>query len=268
LGVVEKVKGREAWSYDTICTVCRASIAPDEDVYVVGMHVIHEDCLSWLLDLRESRFREALKSLPLDARKELEELYKAKKAQQALQAPKQEQRVAPKELEEPDPVVLTREQRKILWQKARVIVSNALGKAGLRFVGEMRVDGMSTETYPRFVMAIRDRVTELLKEPRRLELKLHTYLKGFGDTDVYIDGEYLYTWRPIEPYVGAFQNWVHRVYNLLKTLAERGLLREEALKSEGGSAQSGSGGSSSAEEDLGDALDLGDAFIEWEGAPH
>lgn len=118
----------------------------------------------------------------------------------------------------------------------------------------MRVDGMSPETYPKFVVAIRGKVSELLKEPRKLELKLHTHLEGFGDTDVYVDGEYLYTWRPVEPYVGAFRNWVHRVYNLLKELAERGLLREEALRSEGSGGAAGE--------------DLGDAFIEWEGAPH
>jgi hypothetical protein len=124
---------------------------------------------------------------------------------------------------------LGRGERRALWKLARSVVDEALRAAGLRYVGEMRVDGMAPEPYSRFLLAIRDKVSELLKEPRRLEFKVQTYLKGFADTDVYVDGEYLYTWRPVEPYVGAFQNWVHRVYNLLRTLAERGLLKDEVL---------------------------------------
>jgi hypothetical protein len=109
------------------------------------------------------------------------------------------------------------------------VVDEALRTAGLRYVGEMRIDGMAPEPYSRFLFAIRDRVSAMLREPRRLELRVSTYGRGYADTDVYVDGEYLYTWRPPEPYVGAFWNWVHRVYNLLRTLAERGLLKEEVL---------------------------------------
>jgi hypothetical protein len=135
------------------------------------------------------------------------------------------------EPEEPvNPRALTREEKRILWSKARTIVDSALRETGLRYIGEMRIDGMSPETYPKFIVAIKERLSELLKEPKRLELRLHTYFKGYSDTDIYLDGEYIGTWRPIEPYVSAFKNWVHRVYNLLRELAERGLLKEEALR--------------------------------------
>jgi hypothetical protein len=273
--LVLRVKGSEAWSYDTICALCKCAVGPDQDVYVVGMHVLHEECLEWLLRQPEHRFREVLGHLPLDTHEELKALY-AERRLPATQLPQPPRETAPPPPppsaeapagagsagEQPDQRVLTREERRILWSRARAIVDSALRETGLRYVGEMRVDGMSTETYPRFVVAIRGRVSELLREPRKLELKLHTHFKGFGDTDVYVDGEYLYTWRPPEPYVGAFWNWVHRVYNLLKELAERGLLKEEALRSEAGGSGSEGGGGGGAEEGL------GDAFIEWEGAPH
>lgn len=129
-----------------------------------------------------------------------------------------------------NPRALTREEKRILWSRARRIVDSALRETGLRYIGEMRIDGMSPETYPKFIVVIREKLTELLKEPKRLELRLHTHLKGYADTDIYLDGEYIWTWRPIEPYIGAFKNWVHRVYNLLRELAERDLLKEEALR--------------------------------------
>jgi hypothetical protein len=257
---VLRVKGIEAWSYDTICALCKGVIGPDQDVYVVGAHVLHEECLEWLLRQSEHKFREVLRHLPLDTRGKLEKLYAEKKLP-TVQPPKGAE--APAEVESaeelPDQRVLTREERRVLWSRARAIVDSALRETGLRYVGEMRIDGMAPEPYSKFLLVIRDRVSELLKEPRRVEFKIQTYLKGFADTDVYLNGEYLYTWRPIEPYVGAFRNWVHRVYNLLKELAERELLREEVFRS---SAQTKSGGSSNTEEDL------RDAFIEWEGTPH
>ena len=123
-----------------------------------------------------------------------------------------------------------------MWNKAREIVDKALKETGLRYVGEMRIDGMAPEPYTKFIFKIRDLVNEMLKEPKRLELKIHTYAKGFGDTDVYIDGEYIYTWRPPDPYIGAFWNWVHRVYNLLKTLAERDMLKETSSSSSSSSS--------------------------------
>jgi hypothetical protein len=71
--LVLRVKGSEAWSYDTICALCKGVIGPDQDVYVVGMHVLHAECLEWLLKQPEHKFREVLERLPLDMRKELEE---------------------------------------------------------------------------------------------------------------------------------------------------------------------------------------------------
>jgi hypothetical protein len=225
--LVLKVKGSEAWSYDTVCALCSCIIGPDQDVYVVGMHVFHGECLEWLLKQPEHKFKEVLKGLPLDTREELKKLYAEKK----LPTPPPPRAEAPAEAGElPDPRVLTREERRILWSRARAIVDSALKETGLRYVGEMRIDGMAPEPYSKFLLTIRDKVSELLKEPRRVEFKVQTYLKGFADTDIYLDGEYLGTWRPIEPYIGAFWNWVHRVYNLLKELAERELLKEDVFK--------------------------------------
>jgi vacuolar-type H+-ATPase subunit H len=434
--LVLRVKGSEAWSYDTVCALCNCMIGPDQDVYVVGMHVFHGECLEWLLKQPEHKFREVLKHLPLDTHEELKKLRaekklptppppKAEAPAEARSAPpgpgpstgaetsgggeryreivelvrrarevyldayaKYEQldskswefdeelsrlydrlidierefdeavkrgdtarardllaeaestanrfkellkaadefndralkewesirekaasqisdiiKSAPEPvrakirrsyigaLEErpdpisvyglfqshyswaadsiveklretlkyaekkspgtsgesqqkpaqasaetggagelPDPRVLTREERRVLWSRARAIVDSALKETGLRYVGEMRVDGMAPEPYSRFLLTIRDKVSELLKEPRRVEFKVQTYLKGYADTDIYLDGEYLGTWRPVEPYIGAFWNWVHRVYNLLKELAERELLKEDVFK--------------------------------------
>lgn len=428
--MVKRVKGSEAWAYDTICALCKGTISEDEDVYVVGMHVFHEKCLNWLLSQPESKFKEVLGLLPLDTHEELKKLYAERKPPTApppkAEAPAEAGSTPPgpgpsagaeasgggksyekivesvrkireiyldaytkyeqlqskvweyeeelwrlrdrlldirrefdeavkrgdtarardllaeaestasrfKELlkvadefnsralkewysirekaikqivdiakrlpksvrrkiyknyigtlddlldptvafalfrdyysemadsiveelrkklgqaekspgsseasqhqsageqagEQPDAQILTREERKILWSKARSIVDSALKEAGLRYVGEMRVDGLAPELYSKFLFAIRNKVSELLKEPERIEFKVHTYAKGYADTDVYIDGEYFGTWKPVEPYVGAFRNWVHRVYNLLKELAERGLLKEDVFK--------------------------------------
>jgi hypothetical protein len=72
-GLVLRVKGSEAWSYDTICALCKCTIGPDQDVYVVGAHVLHAECLEWLLRQPEHKFREVLGRLPLDMHEELEE---------------------------------------------------------------------------------------------------------------------------------------------------------------------------------------------------
>ena len=424
--MVKRVKGSEAWVYDTICALCKATVSEDEDVYVVGAHVFHEKCLNWLLSQPESKFKEVLGLLPLDTREELKKLYAERKlptapppkagapaeagstppgpgpstgaeasgggesygevkelvrkireiysdayakyeqldskaseyeeelwrlydrlidikrefneavergdttrardllteaestasrfkellkvadefnsraleewdsirekavsqiVDTAKHLPKLVRRkiyktyiralndledpIAPhalfrsyysemadsvveelrKKLEQaekspgssgatqqqsaggqPDARILTREERRILWSKAKSIVDSALREAGLRYVGEMRVDGLAPEPYTKFLFTIRDKVSGLLKEPKRVEFKVHTYAKGYADTDVYVDGEYFGTWRPVEPYIGAFGNWVHRVYNLLKELAERGLLKEDVFK--------------------------------------
>ena len=126
--------------------------------------------------------------------------------------------------------VLTREERRKLWGIARSIVDEALREAGRRHPSEMRVDGLSPD-YAKFLLALRERILKLVKEPKRLELRVETYGKGFGDTHVLIDGQYLYTWRPqFDTLRSSFWGWVRRVYNLLKELGERGLLKEEVLR--------------------------------------
>jgi hypothetical protein len=78
--LVVRVKGSEAWSYDTVCALCSCIIGPDQDVYVVGMHVLHGECLEWLLKQPEHKFREVLKHLPLDTHEELKKLYAERKS--------------------------------------------------------------------------------------------------------------------------------------------------------------------------------------------
>jgi hypothetical protein len=125
----------------------------------------------------------------------------------------------------PEVRILTREERRALWSKARSIVGSALKRAGLRHVGEMRVDGMAPEPYLEFLGGIREGVGRFLKEPKRVELRVYPATeKGLGRTDVFVDGDYWGTWSPPDPYVGSFRNWVHRVYNLLRDLAERDML--------------------------------------------
>ena len=131
---------------------------------------------------------------------------------------------------EPEERVLTREERRKLWGLARGVVDEALREAGHRHPSEMRVDGLSPD-YGKFLLALRERILKLVKEPSRVELRVETYGKGYGDTHVLIDGEYLYTWRPqFEGIVSSFWGWVRRIYNLLKELGERGLLKEEVLR--------------------------------------
>ena len=120
--------------------------------------------------------------------------------------------------------MLTREERGKLWGLARSIVDEALREAGHRHPSEMRVDGLGPD-YAKFLLALRDRILRLVKEPGRVELRVEAYGKGYGDTHVFIDGEYLYTWRPeYDTIKSSFWGWVRRVYNLLKELAERNIL--------------------------------------------
>jgi hypothetical protein len=142
--------------------------------------------------------------------------------------PKSEE--TPPEAELPETVILTREARAALWSRAKLIVSASLKAAEVRYVGEMRIDGMSPPHYSKFLFTIRDEIGKLLKEPKNVEFRVHTYMKGYADTDIFVGGEYFGTWRPPDPYIGAFWNWVHRIYNLLKYLGERGLLKEEVIK--------------------------------------
>jgi hypothetical protein len=245
--LVTRVRGREAWRYSERCTLCGGTIRSDEEVYVVGIDVLHEECLRRLLEYPEGRFREVLAQFSSSTRRELEEMRRAAAAAPAPARPEVATVTQGRSTGETGPAIagatpgpttttgppdageLGRGERRALWKLARSVVDEALRAAGLRYVGEMRVDGMAPEPYSRFIFAIRDRVSAMLREPRRLELRVSTYARGYADTDVYVDGEYIYTWRPPEPYVGAFWNWVHRVYNLLRTLAERGLLKDEVL---------------------------------------
>jgi len=248
----EKIKGIDAWKYDTLCIMCRCIIAPNEDVYVIGAHVFHEDCLNWLLSRPKREFEEILRRMPLDTVNELRELYESKtgtktsiEAKTAPELVKREGAEAPKPIEapvleetgrgeitEPEHVkrVLTTSEKRELWKRAIEIIKKALEAAGLKYAGEMKINGLAPEPYVKFMFTIRDKINELLKEPGKLEFKIHTYQKGFADTDIYVDGEYIFTWRPPDPYIGSFYNWTHRVYNLLRELAERKLLREEILE--------------------------------------
>jgi hypothetical protein len=129
-----------------------------------------------------------------------------------------------------DPKILTRAEREVLWSKARSMVDEALKSTGLKYVGEMRIDGLAPEPYSKFLLTLRDKVSAMLKDPRRIEFKISTQLKGYGDTDIYVDGEYIGTWRPVDKYIGAFWNWVNRIYNLLKMLGEKDLLKGEVYR--------------------------------------
>jgi len=190
----------------------------------VAGSLVHAACLERLAKMRGRELEEALASLPSLVRAELAERLKRAARAATATAPAAAGGADPPEARE-----LTREERRALWSRARSLVDSALRAAGLRYAGEMRVDGMAPEPYSKFLLAIREGVSELLAEPRRVELRVYTKERGYGDVDVFLDGEYLLTWRPPDPYVGAFWNWVHRAYNLLSLLAERGLLKREAL---------------------------------------
>lgn len=73
--MVLKIRGEEAWGYDTLCILCRGVIPPGEEVYVVGAHVFHPQCLERLLSKSKPVFEEMLKQLPLDTHEELKQLY-------------------------------------------------------------------------------------------------------------------------------------------------------------------------------------------------
>jgi len=254
-----KVKGEEAWRYDSRCALCKGIISASEDVYVVGQHVFHENCLEKILEKPKHSFEEILTYLPLDTHEELKKLYEEKQrlpprgtGLERGTARKGEERGRGKPLSEveralrhrevhgessqletqsePEERVLTREERRKLWDLARRLVDEALREVGHRYPSEMRVDGLGPE-YGKFLLALRERLLKLVKEPKRLELRVEVYGKGYGDTHVFIDGEYLYTWRPeFDTIKSSFWGWVKRVYNLLKTLAEEELLKEEVLK--------------------------------------
>ena len=380
--MVFKARGQDAWSYDTLCALCKGIIGAGQTVYVVGQHVLHEECLEKLLGKPRREFEEILSYLPLDTHEELKKLYEEKQrlpprgtglemgtaregeergrgkplseVERALRHGEQEakrgvliplkaiieeakpEKPAPEKIrvleefkdsfwtiyhcveeadeerwkhfrrekvveealrkaeavdrvfnisppstfkdllealarhadekdwcsalgdaaailwkiiylyediikgKDPNPPqeeenlheerVLTREERGKLWGLARSIVDEALKEAGHRHPSEMRVDGLSSD-YAKFLLALRERLLQLVKEPQRLELKVETYGKGYGDTHVHVDGEYMYTWRPeFDTIRSSFWGWVKRVYNLLKTLAEADLLKEEVLK--------------------------------------
>ena len=215
-----RVKGSESRAYGYTCTLCRMIIGDYEDVVVIEGHPFHASCFDRLLKYPEERFSEVLSFLPGRVREEL------RRMRGGEQQPTQPT-AAPRGEEGGEELILGREARKLLWVRSKEIVSAALKSAGLRYVGEMRIDGLSPEHYSRFLITIREEIAKMIKEPRRVEFRIYTYVKGFADTDIFIDGEYFGTWKPIDPYVGAFWSWVRRIYNLLKHLAERGLLREE-----------------------------------------
>lgn len=224
---MKKVRGEDAWRIDTRCIFCKTIITSSEEVYVIGAHVFHPECLEKLLSKPRDEFEDILTRLPLDTHEELRKLYSEKKQvvgvsnqleTQSQGQPQQEQSQNP-----PDERILSREERRELWELARRIVDEALREAGLKRPGEMRLDGLGPE-YGGFILALRSRLEKLVKG-KNLELRVETYAKGFGDTHIYVGGTYLYTWRPqFDTYVSSFWGWVKRVYNLLKTLAEENLV--------------------------------------------
>jgi len=375
--MVFKVRGEEAWRYDTLCALCKGIIGAAQTVYVVGQHVFHEECLERLLSKPRREFEEILSYMPLDTREKLRKLYEEKQKlpprgtglergtareekkrgrgkplseverimrhrelhhekealrkmseekvsaleefknafwsiyhcveegdeerwrymrkegyiDKALEAAEQVDKVfsisppftfkellealalhadqgdwcaalgnvatimwkiiglyedmikgknptsqgffreqKPAEEREVEEKVLTREERRKLWDLARKLVDESLREAGVKQPYELRVNGLGPD-YAKFLLALRERLLKLVREPKRLELRVETYGKGYGDTHVFIDGEYLYTWRPeFDTIKSSFWGWVRRTYNLLKTLAEIGLLKEEVLK--------------------------------------
>lgn len=229
---VERLKGKEAWRYGYYCALCGCVVGPEEEVAVVAGAPIHVACLERALRMSDREFEELAKRAYALLAEEMRKLRAEAKAAAppAPATPAPATAPAPAstvvaELEDPPEVrFLTREERRALWSKARSIVSSALERAGLRYVGEMRVDGMAPEPYLKFLGGIREGVERLSKE-RRVELRVHPATeKGLGRTDVFVDGEYWGTWLPPDPYVGSFWGWVRRVYNLLRDLAERDLL--------------------------------------------
>ena len=115
-----------------------------------------------------------------------------------------------------------------MWGLATELVNEALRRAGVRQPYEFRVDGLGPK-YVEFLLALREGLNRVVREGR-LELRVETYGKGFGDTHVFIDHEYLYTWRPeFDAIAGGFKAWVRRVLNLLKELAERDAIKDEVL---------------------------------------
>ena len=116
-----------------------------------------------------------------------------------------------------------------LWKLAVELVGEALRRAGVRGPGEFGVDGLGPK-YVEFLLALREGLNKVVKGGR-LEMRVETYGRGLGDTHVFIDHEYLYTWRPeFDAIAGGFRAWVRRVYNLLKELAERDAIKDEVLR--------------------------------------
>jgi hypothetical protein len=227
---MEKLKGSEVWRFGERCVYCGYIIGASEDAYVIAGIPLHASCVEKLLAMPEGEFAKRAEGLPQTVREELAKLRRGTPQPTQPQTPKPGE--TPPEAELPETVILTREARAALWSRAKLIVSSALKAAEVRYVGEMRIDGMSPPHYSKFLFAIRDEIGKLLKEPKNVEFRVHTYMKGYADTDIFVGGEYFGTWRPPDPYVGAFWNWVHRIYNLLKYLGERGLLKEEVIKSQ------------------------------------
>jgi len=77
--LVRLAKGREVWSIDYLCIYCRRNIGPDEDVYVIGAHVFHVECLEHLLSRPQHEFEEVRKRMPLDTKEELRRLYEERR---------------------------------------------------------------------------------------------------------------------------------------------------------------------------------------------
>ncbi|MEM4454282.1 MAG: hypothetical protein QXT28_06215 [Thermofilaceae archaeon] len=113
-----------------------------------------------------------------------------------------------------------------LWTLARQAVDAALREVGLRYFWQMRVDGMAEDVYEKYLRALERELAKLSTvhiafKPEKLPQG------GYGPTRVYVAGTLYGTWEPHQAHkiVGAFWNWVHRVYNLLLHLHENGWLK-------------------------------------------
>ncbi|MEM2475053.1 MAG: hypothetical protein QW407_03925 [Thermofilaceae archaeon] len=131
-----------------------------------------------------------------------------------------------KEREERREAPRGRAVRSRLWTLARQAVDAALREVGLRYFWQMRVDGMAEDVYERYLRALERELAKLSTvhiafKPERLPQG------GYGPTRVYVAGSLYGTWEPHQAHkiVGAFWNWVHRVYNLLLHLHENGWLK-------------------------------------------
>jgi len=234
--VLGPIRGEEAWRYDTLCALCRASISSDELVYVVGMHVFHKSCLEWLLKIPEHRFKEVLKQLPLDTH---EPLKKLRSGQLTVEIPAGEPKPTPtvsasesavtesvstdgirapvlklgKPSGDPPPAKAPKptavgKKRLSYWEEAKEIVCEALKAVGAERVEDTRPD-KSFELYKRFVETLLKLVAEKTSAASEgIVLEAYYRVPGYDTRIDLVDHklkqwDWLVTWRPLYDWTSA-----------------------------------------------------------------